>query len=316
MRRLRSVAALLGFGAFVALGSTASATERLAALVPQTRPSAPPELRDRFHEAVTRGLQTGGDEVLPAAEVRLRLGVADEMLNCGGTGPCVARSAQALRIDRLVATDVEISGKDYAIKMRLLDSVGRELTKIDEPCDICTVKEADEAMVRAATKLAAAARTLPAESASATQRAEPTPPQKPETPAKAETPPVSKVQTPPSTASPETMPPLTHREKKMFPWRPVAIASIAVGVVGIVASIPLFVIDGRPTCDKPNPTQSCPEVYNTVGGGAALLSLGVGGGIASGILFYLDHRARVRAHSTVLIVPSPGGAYVSASGRF
>ena len=37
------------------------------------------------------------------------------------------------------------SGKDYVIKLRLLDAVGRELAKVDEPCDVCTLKEADEA---------------------------------------------------------------------------------------------------------------------------------------------------------------------------
>ena len=158
------------------------------------RPLAAPELRDRFHEAVTRGLQSGGDEVVAAAEVRLRLGASEELLGCGGTGACVARAAQALRIDRAVAAEIDVSGKDYVIKLRLLDAVGRELTKVDEPCDICTVKEADEAVARAATKLAAAARSLPTETPPAA--AAETPPKSEAPPPKVETPPPPKIETP------------------------------------------------------------------------------------------------------------------------
>lgn len=306
---------LLGFGLLCATATTASAAGRVAALVPQIKPPAAPELRDRFHEAVTRGLQTGPDEVVSAAEVRLRLGASEELLNCGGAGACVARAAQSLRTDRVVSTEIEASGKDYTIKLRLLDAVGRELAKTDEPCDICTLKEADEAVTRAATKLAAAARALPAETLPKTEGSPPPPPPKVEvTPPKVETPPPS---VPPAagTAPADQAVTLQH-EKKTFPWRPLAIASLAVGVVGIAVGIPLVVIDGQPTCSLPNPRMSCPEVYNTVGGGATMLTLGIVGAAASGVLFYFDHRARTRPRPTVLVVPTSNGAYVTAGGSF
>ncbi|HEX9103175.1 MAG TPA: hypothetical protein VF997_13280 [Polyangia bacterium] len=302
MRRLRSVASLL-----VLLASTSAvAGARVAALVPQLKPPAAPELRDRFHEAVTRGYAAGGEEVVGAAEVRLRIGASDEMLNCAGTGPCVARVAQNLRIDRAIASEIDVNGKDYVIKLRLVDAVGRELAKVDEPCDICTVKEADEAVARAAGKLAAAAKSLPPESAPpATVETPPTPPPKVETP-------------PPVTSAPvETTPPpaTAQHEKKMFPWRAVAISSLVVGVVGLAVGIPLVAIDGNPTCNLPNPRTSCPDVYNTVGGGAAMLTIGLAGVAASGVLFYMDHRARKQA-ATVSVLPLAGGAFVSAGGRF
>lgn len=305
MRRLRSVASLL----VLLASSTAVAGSRVAALVPQVKPPAAPELRDRFHEAVTRGYATGGDEVMGASEVRLRLGASDEMLNCAGTGPCVARIAQNLRIDRAIASEIDVNGKDYVIKLRLIDAVGRELAKVDEPCDICTVKEADDAIARAAGKLAAAAKSLPPETAPpATVETPPTPPPKVETP-----PPKPKVETPPPvTETPPTPPPA---EKKMFPWRAVAITSLVVGVVGIAIGAPLVAIDGNPTCNLPNPRTSCPDVYNTIGGGATMLTIGIAGVAASGVLFYLDHRARKRA-TTVSVLPLSGGAYVSAGGRF
>jgi hypothetical protein len=192
--------------------------------------------------------------------------------------------------------------------MRLVDATGRELAKADEPCDICTVREADEAIARAAGKLAAAARTLPTE---------PPPPPKAETapPPPPKHPPVVEPQKTEPVGGPSDRVPAAGA-KKGFPWRPVAISSLVVGLAGIVVGIPLLVIDGQPTCSLPNPRTSCPEVYNTVGGGAAMLSLGIAGVAASGTLFYFDHRARKKAAPRVAIVPTAGGVFVTAGGRF
>jgi hypothetical protein len=120
---------------------------------------------------------------------------------------------------------------------------------------------------------------------------------------------------PPVLTTPEPTPAPVQPEKKMFPWRAVAITSLVVGVVGIAVGAPLVAIDGNPTCNLPNPKTACPDVYNTVGGGAAMLTLGIGGVAASAVLFYFDHRARKRA-TTVTLLPMQGGAYLSASGRF
>src|SRR5258708_289516 len=127
---LRSFSSLVGAVACLALGSQALAAGHIAALVPQIKPPPAPELRDRFHEAVARGLLSGGDDVVPSTEVRLRLGGSDEMLNCSGVGACVARAVQTMRVDRVVATEITATGKDYTIRVRLLDPVGRELAKV------------------------------------------------------------------------------------------------------------------------------------------------------------------------------------------
>jgi hypothetical protein len=315
MRRLRSIAALLAYVSVGASASVAIAGERVAPLLPQMRPQAAPELRDRFHEAVARGLAGGSDEIVPAAEVRMRLGSSDEMLACSGTGACVARSAQALRADKLVATEVDISGKTYAIKMRAVDAVGRELVKVDEACDICNVKEADEAVARAATKLATAVRALPPEATAKPPEPKEEATAKPPQPPKADEP-ISRVE---PTPEPLPTPALSAKpvEKKLPPWRPLAISAAVAGVVGLAVGISLLAIDGNPTCGKPDATHSCPEVYNTTGAGATLLTLGVLSGAASGVFFYLDHRARKKSQVAVIAVPMlSGGAFVSASGRF
>jgi hypothetical protein len=46
-----------------------------------------------------------------------------------------------------------------------------------------------------------------------------------------------------------------------------------------------------------------------------MLSLGIAGIAASGVLFYYDHRAR-KARPTVMLLPTQGGVYLSAGGRF
>ena len=46
-----------------------------------------------------------------------------------------------------------------------------------------------------------------------------------------------------------------------------------------------------------------------------MLTLGIAGVAASGVLFYFDHRARKRA-ATVTLAPLPGGANVTVGGRF
>lgn len=319
MCRLRIAAPLFGFGLAWLASGYALAAGRMAALAPQVRPAAAPEVRDRFFAAVIRGLKTGTLPVVPAAENQERIHSSDELLQCTGTGACLGHAAAALKADELVASQIEVNGKDYRIKLRLLDPVGRELAKVEEPCDICTVREAEEAIANAAGKLATAASLLPPKSepeASATPA--PTTPPANATPAPTTPPPNT---TPPAElASPVEVPPPTlpvpeltssRPARRTFPWRPVAISSLAAGLVATVIGIPLLAIDGQPTCSLPNPKQSCPEVYNTVGGGAALLAVGVAGITVSGVLFYLDHRARSRRHAAVTLAPLSGGSLVT-----
>jgi hypothetical protein len=272
---------------FVAVSALAAhagelrAAERVAVLLPQIRPAAAPEVRDRFHEAASRGLAASPDEVITGAEVRMRLGASEELLNCNGQGACVARAAQTLRADRLVTVDISQIGKDYAIKTRLLDPVGRETAKVDETCDVCTVKEAEDAVARATTKLAANIKPAPVE------------PPKPEPVAPVEKPAPVEQEKPPIAA-----PAPVKREGRGFPYRPVGITSIVVGALAIGAGIGLVVIDGQPTCSLPNPKVACPDLYNTAGGGGALIGIGAGGLIAGGVLLYFDHRARTRNRAT------------------
>ncbi len=299
------------------------AAPRTAALLPTLRPTASNELRDRMHDSVTRGLSAAGMDTVPAAEVRMRLALSEEQLGCSGPGPCAARAAMNLRIDRLVAAEIVIAGKDYTIRMKLLDQAGREVGKVEDSCDICTVKEADEAVSRAATKLINNNRAALADSGAPTppppKPVEPTPPPKPVEP----TPP------PPVVQPVKTEPPLPAKpsDRKPIPWRWLAVGMLGVGVIGLAVGIPLVAIDGSFTECKgknPDPKKDCARIYETAAGGGVMLAVGIAGLATSGVFWYLDHRQRKQANAATaakvtsfdLSPLTGGGAFASVGGRF
>ena len=313
--RLQGTVVLLG----LLVGVAAHGVPRVAALVPSLKPGSAPELRDRFHDAAARGITQGGVDSIPAGEVRMRLDVSEEQRSCAGPGPCAARASITLRTDRLVATEVTIAGKAFAIKVRLLDSAGREVAKLDDTCDICSIREADEAITRAVGKLVGTNRASMEDAKPAPVEVKPAPvvvePPKP-APVEPARPPETKPEPPPPTATTEAPKP----DKKHIPYRWLAIGSLGVGVIGLAVGIPLVVIDGRPTCNLPNPTKSCPDVYNTVGGGGVMLALGVAGLGASAALFYLDYRSRHKPPTATvwapMVAPTSGGAAATVIGKF
>src|SRR3954465_12764745 len=149
--------AMIGLRSVFVVGLTlatlpALAAPRAAALVPAMRPAAAVELRDKFHDAVSRGLSSSGRDVLAPAEVRMRLSGNDEQLQCSSAGACAARAAASLRVEYTVGSEVVIAGKDYPYRLRLLDASGKELAKTEDTCDICTQKEAEDGRTKAASR--------------------------------------------------------------------------------------------------------------------------------------------------------------------
>src|SRR5437879_4677564 len=119
---------------------------RVAVLAPKMVPPGARELRDKFHDALAKGLGRAG-EIIPADIIRTSLSA--DLLNCDG-GPCVARVAEALLVDRVVIAEIEDVGKTYSIKVRVFDAAGQPLAVgPEERCEICTVREASRAVERA-----------------------------------------------------------------------------------------------------------------------------------------------------------------------
>jgi hypothetical protein len=303
-----------------ASSSTVFAAPRLAALTPALKPAAAPELRDRFHEAATRGIGQAGVEVVPAGEVRMRLAVSEEQLNCAGGGICAARAALTLRSEHLVATEIGITGKTYAIHVRMLDAAGREVAKVDDTCDICTLKEADDAVARAVNKLVTSNRAAleptpvveaPKPVPPPTEQPKPVAPPAPTPPPVAATPPAP---TPAPVAA--TTPP--KPDTKRVPWRWIGVGTVVGGVVFLSIGAGVASIDGKPTCGGPDPIHTCKSVYSTAAGGGIMIALGLASLGTSAAMFYMDWKSRQPAKTTwaPVLAPVQNGAMAGAVGRF
>ena len=144
---IRLGVSLLTLGVLLAPRVADAQSIRAAALAPQFKAgAATPELRDKFHDAVLRGLSSlsgpsgpNGElgEVLGGSDTRAKLG--EELLSCSGEASCILRAIAALRVNRLVSTQLSVAGKSYTFSLRLYDGQGHELTHAEDLCEICTV---------------------------------------------------------------------------------------------------------------------------------------------------------------------------------
>lgn len=66
--------------------------------------------------------------------------------------------------------------------------------------------------------------------------------------------------------------------------------TLGAAVASLGAGVALLVMDGEPTCDTERDHYVCPERYETLTPGIALLAAGAALGGTSGLLFYLDSR--------------------------
>jgi hypothetical protein len=274
---------------------------RVAALQPRFDPPVSAEMRDRFHEAMGRGLQQGGAEVVPGAEVRTRLGGNEELAGCVG-GACAVQALAELKAERLALGEIAVSGKSYIISLRLLDQGGAEMWRATERCDICSAREADEAVAKAAARMAPwVGRPGPTDQARA---AAPPPPA------------VVPQPVPPAALAPTPSP----EPRRWTPYRYGWIVSAVVGGAFLVTSIPFLVYAAREnqtTCDPSVPVTSCPTVYKgNLGAGLGLL---LGGAVAAGgggfaVFYYLDRQAQKKPRLS--LSPVIGGAGVGVEGRF
>jgi hypothetical protein len=320
---------------------------RLVALAPQIKPSAANEIRDRFHEAVVRGLSTGAD-VVPVADVRMWATGDPQLFQCDA-GPCAAQITSLMKADRAVITSVEQVGKTYTVKMRAFDTQGEEVGATSEGCDICSLREAAESVSRAAQKLVpllAAKKEAPVEkekpkekAAAAPEEEEPHPaaPTAAAPPAAPVTPPVEKplvAQAEPQAAgaaAPPTAPPKPETGAAPGPpLRPLGITALVLGGALIVptavfgyyaAKGTLYYNSDGTACTPANANATnCPRQLDRKSNLAGSVVSGVLAGVAlttGAILLYLDHR-RHRASSTPTVgaAPIPGGFAVAASLDF
>ena len=334
---------LLFFTALSAVAGTASA-EHIAAMLPQIKPAPAQELRERFHDAITRGL-VGDGEVMPAAEVRRQLYPLPDLLECSW-GACIPRVAKALAADRVVVTEIEDLGKTYSIRVRVFDADGQELGRsVDGRCEICSLREAEAAVQATASKASPLLLIKVATVAAKGDDAGPdapraSPPKKPmaevlqssrearETAPETTEAPPSHTETPPSNESANssaTDPRAEDADRpaatdgRPFPFRPIAYAAFGLAVAALVPTIAFAIYagkDGQPNCDRPDPVHTCPQIYSGNTGGAAAFGVVAGAAAITGaVLLLLDYR-REKQRPVVTASPTRDGFAVGASFEF
>ncbi|MBI5480978.1 MAG: hypothetical protein HY906_19120 [Deltaproteobacteria bacterium] len=307
MRRLRVVRGLATLLLVGAAGS-ARAETRVAQLTPRVTPPATLEVVERFQVALAQSLERGrGLTVVPLAEVRLAQSQPD-LLACNAAG-CLQRLASLLMATRLLAIDVRVVGKAYAVTVRVFDELGREVGRAERHCEICTLSEAEQTIARIGAEVELKLATAPPPPV----RPPATLPGTPPTPATAPSTAPWVSPTPP-VPPPPPKPTLGSRARG-WNWKVIGFVAAGVAVVGIATGAPLAAFGGDPTCDLPEPRKTCPRVYATTGGGATLLTFGLLAAATSGTSFYLHYRWR-GTRVEVTPTPTPRGGAVSARLEF
>jgi len=327
--RIKTFKIFVGIGCLLAVSTTAQA-QQVAPLVPKFSPAKVDALVIRFHEAMGKGLRTGGLQVISPKTVRSRMNIGVTNAGCF-EGACLSNARSLLGLNRLATTKVEVVGKSYTIEVRLYQ--GSTLMGSGKGhCDICTVTEAVGTMAKVATELGTRTEEPPTDSPGI--RAAP----KPKAKAKAKAKPVAKrkpkpkrkpvVKPKPRVVKVDDPDQKTDEVTRPWPLWPALVAG-GVGLVGLGVGIPLVALDGEgAVCRGPanDLKTNCSELYNTGTAGWLMTGLGLAAHGAGAVLTILhltvhgpsDEPEKQEAGiQSVVFSPSPSGGFIlGASGRF
>ncbi len=135
----------------IVLLTTEAHAQKVAPLVPQMEAPMAPGLIIRFHDAMAKGLRTGGLKVIPAKTVRAKLKMKVDQAGCF-RGMCLDTARRLLGIERLAVAKVSTVGKNYTIAVRIYKGA-KLLGSGTGRCDICTLNEAISTMNRVSEEL-------------------------------------------------------------------------------------------------------------------------------------------------------------------
>lgn len=120
---------------------------------------ASPAMGMQLQDGFSLGMVRGGIDLIDPSDVKKRLAGAPELLGCE-TSPCFKRLAEILAVRLVVRVRAQVTGNSYKITGRLFSTEGPTpaalpLATQSRSCDVCTVGEAREHMIRLADGLRA-----------------------------------------------------------------------------------------------------------------------------------------------------------------
>lgn len=170
----------VGLAAVLSLAAgAAEARVRVAVADFETAGGDSPALKLQLEDGFVQGLVRAGVQVLDMVDTTKKLEGHPELQHCD-TSACLKAIGQQLDVRYVVRVRVEVAGNSYKTVARVFSTEGSAPASLpiatkSKTCDVCTVVEARESMVRLADML----RPQLEEPAAATPLTAPPPPAKP-----------------------------------------------------------------------------------------------------------------------------------------
>lgn len=115
---------------------------------------AAPALAMELQDGFVIGLVRSGVDVLDAADVEKKLAIAPELKGCSSS-PCLKRTGELTGARFALRVKVALTGNSYRMTARLFSTEGAApaalpIATLSRSCDVCTVNEARDAMIKLA----------------------------------------------------------------------------------------------------------------------------------------------------------------------
>ncbi len=113
----------------------------------------PPALAEQIRQRLRHALNLEGYKVVDEKRSQTQLREEGAPPGCL-VGPCLARVARGLKVERVVVGGVRGQGSSYDYTLTLLETGGGSLlAQVNQRCDVCSFKDLEEAIGRAAAQL-------------------------------------------------------------------------------------------------------------------------------------------------------------------
>jgi hypothetical protein len=134
------------------VAARAEARVKVAIAEFQVEGATSPALSQQLQEGLQKGLARSDIQVVDAAEAAKQLAAHPELQKCD-TSACLKALGQLLDVRYLIRVRVDAAGNTYKVSSRVFSTEGATPPELpvmtrSKACDVCTVAEAREALVR------------------------------------------------------------------------------------------------------------------------------------------------------------------------